>query len=74
VDKVAMLSIILVTVAVPMACAGVRNPRRAVQLMALLLLLFNAVYITYVTMIHTAYFQPPPWPWPPPPPRLPDEP
>jgi len=61
VDKLAMVSIILATVAVPVFCARDRDGRRGVRRMVLLLFAFNAVYLAYLTMIHATYFVPQRW-------------
>jgi hypothetical protein len=63
-DKIAMLSVVLATLAIPAAFARETDPRRAARRMVLVLLVVNALYVAYVTQIHTTLYRPPPWPWP----------
>jgi uncharacterized membrane protein len=57
-DKLAMISVLIVTVAAPAAFARMRNPRRGVRAMVLFLLGFNLLYVAYVTQVHTRFFVP----------------
>lgn len=62
-DKLAMLSILVATAAVPVAFARDADPRRGLRRMAVALLAFNLLYVGYVGWIHTKYFTPPAWPF-----------
>jgi hypothetical protein len=63
VDSVAMMSILIATVAVPAVFARDPSAFRGLKRMLLSLLVFNALYIAYVTLIHVTYFVPQPWQW-----------
>jgi hypothetical protein len=53
-----LLSIVIAALVIPLRAARDPNPRRGVKRMLLMLFLFNAVYLAYVTLIHTAAFVP----------------
>ena len=52
-DKLAMMSILFATVALPALAARDRNPRRGLRWLLLALLVFNLAYVLYVTRLHT---------------------
>lgn len=56
-----MLSIILVTVAVPLIAARDPHVGRGIRRMIVLLLAFNALYLGYLTLVHAAVFVPARW-------------
>ncbi len=53
-----LLSILVVTVAVPALAARDANRRRGLWRMLLFLLLFDAAYLAYVTLGHASLFVP----------------
>ena len=53
-----LLSIVIGALVIPMRAARDPNPRRGVKRMLLMLFLFNAVYLAYVTLVHPAVFVP----------------
>jgi hypothetical protein len=61
VDKLAMISILVVTVAAPAVFARAANPRKGLLGMLAFLLGFNLLYVGYVTQIHTRFFAPTGW-------------
>lgn len=56
-----MLSIVIVTVAAPVMFARDPNGPRGVKRMLLFQLVFNLLYLAYVTLVHTEYYQPHWW-------------
>jgi len=54
-DKLAMISIIIASVAGPAVFARDPDPRRGVRRMLLFLAAFVALYVAYVTLVHTSY-------------------
>jgi hypothetical protein len=62
-DKLAMLSVLFATAAIPVAFARDADPRRGVKRMIVALAAFYCVYVGYVGWIHTAYFVPKAWMW-----------
>lgn len=57
-----LMSVIWVSIALAAALARDRNPRRAVKRLLALMLIFNALYLAYVTMVHPFAYVPV-WPW-----------
>lgn len=55
-----LLSVVFAALFVPVLAARHPNPRRGVWRMLLALLLFNALYLAYVSLIHPVLF-PPEW-------------
>lgn len=56
-----LMSVLLASIALPAVLARDRNPKRAVKRLLVLLLVFNALYLAYLTMVHPfRYF--PHWP------------
>lgn len=53
-----LLSIVLAALAIPIVFARDRDPRRGVRRMFVLLLLFNTLYLVYVTQVHPVVFVP----------------
>jgi hypothetical protein len=53
-----LLSIVIAALVIPLRAARDPNPRRGVKRMLLMLFLFNAVYLAYVTLIHPVAFVP----------------
>lgn len=53
-----LMSVLFAGLAVPMLAARDPNPRRGVKRMVLFLLLFNAAYLAYVTLVHPEVFVP----------------
>jgi len=53
-----LLSIVIAALVIPMRAARDPNPRRGVKRMLLWLFLFNALYLAYMTQIHTVVFVP----------------
>ena len=53
-----LLSIVIAALVIPMRAARDPNPRRGVKRMLLWLFLFNALYLVYMTLIHTVVFVP----------------
>jgi hypothetical protein len=53
-----ILSVVLVAMTLPIAMARGADPRRAARRLALLLLAFNALYLFYMTRVHTVVFVP----------------
>lgn len=58
--SVLLLSIVLAALAIPAVTARHPNPRRGVWRMLLLVLLFDAAYLAYITLVHPVVF-PPQW-------------
>lgn len=58
-----MLSIILVTVALPAVFAREHDARLGLKKTVLALVVFLAAYVAYAAFFHTRYHVPPPWPW-----------
>jgi len=56
-----MISIIVATVVLPVVAARDSNPRRAIRRMIVFLLVFNALYIGYVTLVHARFQIPQRW-------------
>jgi hypothetical protein len=54
-----LLSIIAATVVLPAIAARDGNPRRGATRMVLYFLLFDLIYVGYVTLIHATYVLPP---------------
>ncbi len=53
-----LMSVMLASVAIPLATALDRNPRRGLKRMLLLLLVFNLAYVLYLTRWHPVLFVP----------------
>lgn len=53
-----LLSILFAALAMPVVTARDANPRRGMRRLLVLLLLFNAVYLYYVTRLHPDWFVP----------------
>lgn len=53
-----LMSIIFVTLALPVLAARGPNPRRAMKRMLVSLLVFNAAYVAYLTRLHVTLFVP----------------
>jgi hypothetical protein len=53
-----LLSIVIAAVVIPVLAARDPNPLRGVKRMLFLLLVFNVVYLGYITMIHPVAFVP----------------
>ncbi len=60
-DKLAMISIIIATAVVPAIAARDPNGQRALRRMMFFLLVFNALYLAYVTMVHAPFYAPERW-------------
>lgn len=56
--SILLLSILLAAIAIPAFAARDHNPRRGARRMLALLLLFNALYLAYLTLIHPFAFVP----------------
>lgn len=54
-----LITILLATVVIPVVASRDPNPRRGAVRMVLYFLLFNLVYVGYVTLIHATYVLPP---------------
>lgn len=54
-----LLSIIVATVVLPAIAARDPNPRRGTTRLVLYFLLFNLLYMAYVTLVHATYVLPP---------------
>lgn len=50
--KLIMISLLVATVAIPLACARHRNPHRGLKRALLGLLLFNAAYIALLVYVY----------------------
>lgn len=57
-DKLAILSIVVATVAVPMLAAGDRHPGRGMRRVVLTMCMISALYLAYVVLIHAEYYPP----------------
>jgi len=55
-----LMSVFFASLLIPVLAARDRNPRRGVKRMLVLLLLFNALYIVYISRFHPVWF-PPVW-------------
>ncbi len=53
-----LLSIVIGGLAIPALLARDPNPRRGQKRMLLLLLVFNVLYLAYVTLLHPVLFVP----------------
>ncbi len=53
-----LLSIVLAALAFPLVLARDPDPRRGMRRLLLLLLVFNAAYLFYVTRLHPVWFVP----------------
>ncbi len=53
-----IISIIVATVAVPAIAARYASPRRGVLRMVLFFLLFDLIYVAYLTLVHATYVLP----------------
>lgn len=53
-----LMSVLIAALLVPAITARDSNPRRGLKRMVLLLLLCNAAYLAYVTLVHPAVFVP----------------
>ncbi len=53
-----MMSIIVATIVAPAIAARARDPGRGVRRMLLFLLVFNALYLAYLTLVHASVFEP----------------
>ncbi len=62
-DKLAMISLLIVTVAAPAAFARDADARRGVRRMLLFFFAFIALYAGYVAFVHTVYDVPQAWAW-----------
>ena len=58
-----MMSILVATLVVPALLARDRHARRGLTRMVLFFLAFDAAYVAYVTLVHTALHVPQPWGW-----------
>ncbi len=56
-----LISVLFASLAIPALTARDRNPRRGVKRMLLLLLVFNAIYLAYLTLVHPLVYVPS-WP------------
>jgi hypothetical protein len=61
VDQLALLSIIVATVAAPAIAARDPSARRGLKRMLIGLLVFNALYVCYLTLVHATFFAPQRW-------------
>jgi cyanate permease len=55
-----LMSVFFANVLIPVLAARDKNPRRGVKRMLVLMLLFNALYILYLTQFHPVWY-PPVW-------------
>lgn len=53
-----LVSIVVALLVVPGIAARDPRPRRGAQRMVLLLLVFNLLYVAYVTLVHANFFVP----------------
>ena len=60
-DQLAMMSILIVTVAAPAVFARDHDPRRGLRRTLLFLFAFYALFVAYVTLVHTRYYSPQWW-------------
>ncbi len=60
-DKLAMLSILVATIVAPAAFARDPVARRGLARTVVFLFAFIALYVAYVTLVHTTWYVPPDW-------------
>lgn len=53
-----MMSIIVATIVAPAIAARAQDPGRGVRRMLLFLLIFNALYLAYLTLVHASVYEP----------------
>ena len=58
-----LLSIVFGAILFPVIAAKDPDPRRGMRRLAVLILLFNALYLFYVTQLHPVWFVPRPPGW-----------
>jgi hypothetical protein len=58
VKTILLMSILISAVVIPTLAARDPNPRRALKRMVVALVLFNAAYLAYVTLVHPVVFVP----------------
>jgi hypothetical protein len=56
--SILLMSVFFATLGIPALAARDRNPRRGVKRMLLMLLIFNALYLLYLTQLHPVLFVP----------------
>ena len=56
-----LMSVLIASMVIPLITSGDRDPRKGMKRMLLLLLLFNALYVAYLTLVHVAVYVPT-WP------------
>jgi hypothetical protein len=57
-DKLVMMSILVATVAGPVAFARDASPIRGLKRTLLFMFVFQLLYVAYVTVVHTTYHVP----------------
>jgi hypothetical protein len=58
VKSLLLMSVLLMSFALPAALARDANPRRAVKRLLVLLLVTNAIYLAYLTLVHPETYVP----------------
>ena len=56
-----LMSVLIASMVIPAVTARERDARKGMKRMLLLLLLFNALYVAYLTLVHVAVYVPT-WP------------
>ncbi len=56
-----LMSVLIASMVIPAITSRGPDPRRGMKRMLLLLLLFNALYLAYLTLVHVAVYVPT-WP------------
>lgn len=60
--SILLMSVVIAAVAIPAIASRERDPRKGMRRMLLMLLIFNGLYIAYLTLVHVAFYVPT---WPP---------
>ena len=58
-----MMSVLIVTIVAPALFARDDHAIRGLRRTLLFLVVFNLLYLGYVSVIHTTFFVPPAWNW-----------
>lgn len=59
--SILLMSVLIASMVIPAITSRDRDPRKGMRRMLLLLLLFNGLYIAYLTLVHVEVFIPT-WP------------
>jgi hypothetical protein len=53
-----LMSVVFVALLLPLITARIKDPRKGIRRLVLLIFIFNAIYLIYVTRFHPAWFVP----------------